>query len=236
MNKKKEVTMTTFLATVNYKDIMDQFDPINYEIENCLISQTPLTETHVRLECGHAFNYIPLYNELRNTVKGKKRIQCPYCRKLQSTLLPYYKLPGVAKVKYVNYNPSLESQIRFVIGKCSHEECVDPIVKLIDEQFLCQGHMKSEKAPKKLEVPKSKDATTVFVNAITSAVEKVLPKPTKKPSLKKVIAAAAESMSTVSPVVLCSEVLKSGKNKGSTCGNKTATGESFCKKHGKKGI
>lgn len=32
-----------------------------------------------------------------------KQIRCPYCRNVQSTLLPYHKMSGVTKIHGVNY-------------------------------------------------------------------------------------------------------------------------------------
>uniref|UniRef100_A0A6C0E492 Uncharacterized protein n=1 Tax=viral metagenome TaxID=1070528 RepID=A0A6C0E492_9ZZZZ len=73
----------------------------------CLISTVPLTEHYVRMDCGHAFNYIPLYNEI---IKQKFRLkynttyvlQCPYCRAKHSNLLPYYPELNVNLVYGVN--------------------------------------------------------------------------------------------------------------------------------------
>jgi len=65
----------------------------------CLISLLPLNDTAIKLSCGHEFNYIPLFNEIKhqkrstssyNTVKLKpNQMQCPYCRHIQNTILPY---------------------------------------------------------------------------------------------------------------------------------------------------
>ena len=65
----------------------------------CLISQQPLTKSHIQLPCKHTFNYKPLYKEIyvqktvRNmyeTVKLKiNELKCPYCRSVSEQLLPY---------------------------------------------------------------------------------------------------------------------------------------------------
>jgi hypothetical protein len=68
----------------------------------CLISNIQLTDKYVTLTCGHKFNYIPLYHDVYNhkTKYNTKEnnidrlkyyeIRCPYCRKKQNKLLPYY--------------------------------------------------------------------------------------------------------------------------------------------------
>jgi hypothetical protein len=68
--------------------------------DDCLISSEPLNAFHVVLECGHKFNYEPLYQEvLRQKGRlgmnnyyekiGTHQIKCPYCRTITNELLPY---------------------------------------------------------------------------------------------------------------------------------------------------
>ena len=66
----------------------------------CLITNAPLTANFVQLQCGHKFNYLPLYKDIYNHKKnfnylesssgklGKNEIRCPYCRKKQNEVLP----------------------------------------------------------------------------------------------------------------------------------------------------
>lgn len=78
----------------------------------CLITGQPLTENYVTLECNHRFNYESLYQEIYNQIfkyqtydysslNAEERtllkqlnsfhfIRCPYCRNIQTSLLPYY--------------------------------------------------------------------------------------------------------------------------------------------------
>jgi len=101
-----------------YKSLDDEENPNKTELDNnlCLISKLPLTDNFVKLVCGHKFNYIPLYNDIVNhklkfnnmeATQGHLRsnqIRCPYCRKVQNGLLPYYdNIPGVKKIDKVNY-------------------------------------------------------------------------------------------------------------------------------------
>ena len=81
----------------------------------CLISNEPLKDYFVKLNCGHMFNYIPLYNDIKNHknkfnyLEGKEshlkynEIRCPYCRNRQKELLPYYENLGLLKIHGVNF-------------------------------------------------------------------------------------------------------------------------------------
>ena len=68
----------------------------------CMISHLPLIHNAVTLPCEHTFNYLPLYTELC-LHNDKKKISCPYCRKLSDKLIPFIPLPEVNKVIGVNY-------------------------------------------------------------------------------------------------------------------------------------
>ena len=98
-----------------YKSINDD-NTINNNNEEglCLITNEPLEPDFVSLKCGHAFNYIPLYNDiLGHKTKGnrlehkqfqlnKNQIRCPYCKTVQNKLLPYYEKKGVKAILGVN--------------------------------------------------------------------------------------------------------------------------------------
>lgn len=135
----------------------------------CLISNMPLTENFVKMECGHKFNYIPLYNDILNHKKKFNimehqalkniEIRCPYCRKVQQELLPYHKYPGVKEVHGVNYfDPSVvlknqcaccnHNNMKFITGKCEYEmmeegeECPNTSVLLLEQnkKYYCLYH------------------------------------------------------------------------------------------------
>lgn len=94
-----------------YKSL-DEPEPTS-EIETCLITNLPLTENYVQLECKHKFNYVPLYNDilihkktfnrLERRMLDAREIRCPYCRNIQKTLLPFYKMDGIKEEHGVNY-------------------------------------------------------------------------------------------------------------------------------------
>jgi hypothetical protein len=85
---------------------------IKNEENICLISNEELTDNFIKLNCGHSFNYIPLYKDLVNQKQKfntmevmelkKDEIRCPYCRTKQYGVLPYYEEFGLPKINGVN--------------------------------------------------------------------------------------------------------------------------------------
>ena len=80
----------------------------------CLITNEKLIDRHVKMNCGHIFNYYPLYKDLVNHltkfnhmegstgVLGKNEIRCPYCRTKHKGVLPYYPELGLKRIEGVN--------------------------------------------------------------------------------------------------------------------------------------
>ena len=91
------------------------------KIEICLITNEALEENHIKLSCGHKFNYDALFLEVIQQKKNatyletqklaRSQIKCPYCRRIQNGILPYRPLknsvPRNQKCWYVNWPPSL---------------------------------------------------------------------------------------------------------------------------------
>lgn len=80
------------------------------ETPKCLISNEMLEDDHIKLMCNHKFNYKPIMNEIRNqkhysgyeTQKlGTWQIKCPYCRNVQTGILPYKN--NYPKIRFVNW-------------------------------------------------------------------------------------------------------------------------------------
>ena len=102
--------------------------------ELCLITNDVLTENYVKLECGHTFNYLPLYKDILNHKKkfnfmeslietlNDKQIRCPYCRTKQNSLLPFVEMTGVKKIYGVNSNEmeTNNNYIGYHSGKCGY--------------------------------------------------------------------------------------------------------------------
>lgn len=95
-------------------------DDLTDESNLCLITKEPLTEKFIKFNCGHKFNYVAVFNDIKNykqkfnsLEKGSSKlkvdeIRCPYCRHIQKGLLPYYEEFGFKQIHGVNYiNPSM---------------------------------------------------------------------------------------------------------------------------------
>jgi len=98
-------------------DIEEEENKTEEDNNKCLITNQPLIDKYITMKCGHKFNYIPLYNDLSNhkqkfnNMEGSNRLQicqirCPYCRKKQNELLPYYEELGLKKINGVNFYDS----------------------------------------------------------------------------------------------------------------------------------
>lgn len=100
-------------------DIDDNLDDENL----CLITNEPLVNLYVTLQCNHKFNYNALYNDIKNhkqkfnTLEGLQshlksdEIRCPYCRNKQTGLLTYYEELGLPQLHGVNYiDPNKKNQ------------------------------------------------------------------------------------------------------------------------------
>jgi hypothetical protein len=93
MDYKIDGNIDFYKELQNMKDDPDD-TPVNTPM--CLISREPLYGRYVSLECGHSFNYLPLFKDIYNHKEGKNsqlkvnQIRCPYCRHIQNSVMPYY--------------------------------------------------------------------------------------------------------------------------------------------------
>ena len=133
------VAKSTFYDEL-YK-LLDNDSDNESDTNKCLITDEILIENFVKLPCGHSFNYIPLYNDIKNhktkfnhmeSSSSKltiHEIRCPYCRSIHGSLLPYYEELGLAKVHGVNY-----LEINHV-EHVSHKRC-----SFIDNETQCKSY------------------------------------------------------------------------------------------------
>jgi hypothetical protein len=96
-----------------YKSL-EEDDNINNDKNVCLITDKPLTDKYIQLQCGHKFNYVPLFLDIKNhkqkfnQLEGSNtqlkinEIRCPYCRHKHVGILPYYEEFGFSKINGVN--------------------------------------------------------------------------------------------------------------------------------------
>jgi hypothetical protein len=133
MNIKYKVEGELDFFSELYKSLDIDNDISNEKIDEsniCLITQQPLTNKYVEMKCGHKFNYIPLYNDLTNfkqkfnSMEGintrlkNNEIRCPYCRRKQNELLPYYEELGLEKIDGVNFYDKTYVDDLLLCSKC----------------------------------------------------------------------------------------------------------------------
>jgi len=112
-------------------DIEDDKAIIEEDKNYCLITNKPLTDKYVSLNCGHKFNYIPIYHDIFNHKKkfnymecssrrlNMNEIRCPYCRSKQEGVLPYYQELGLKKVNGVNFY-DVNCKHYYMYSKCEY--------------------------------------------------------------------------------------------------------------------
>lgn len=106
------------------KSLLEDDDNIEDKELVCQITCLPLSENHFKMNCGHVFNYDSLYTEICKQKFDFKTytidsishadlkrlrsanfdyfIKCPYCRSIQTDLLPYYENLPFSKKYGVN--------------------------------------------------------------------------------------------------------------------------------------
>ena len=246
----------------------------------CLISNLPLTSHYVKLECGHKFNYEPLYNDIVNHKKKYNamernilktfEIRCPYCRAVQKNLLPHYDELGLEKVHGVNYIDELIhiKESTYPSNKWEHGvccfECIDSSQNIVlpckntqvvlvnptgkkycyqhkyiaQKQYIAKKKIeikekqKAEKLNKKMEEKKAKDE--IKENMKKQKLEEKMKlkedKCSKKIKLSKYSLNENVIISSTNSLSMCSQVLKTGQNKGNPCGCKVFK-DNLCTRH-----
>jgi len=152
----------------------------------CPISNTPLETYFFTFECGHKFNYAPLFKDIYNHkkkynfmegIKGHlnmNQIRCPFCRKKQNGLLPYYSELPFEKVHGVNYiNPDITEitnghsllKCQFIINPPETDGTINKCLAighiLISGVCLCYQHYMTHKQAEKQKIKAIKDAAKV---------------------------------------------------------------------------
>ena len=208
----------------------------------CLITNTPLTDYCVTLACAHRFNYIPLYNDILNhkkklntmetTILSAIQIRCPYCRNVQSELLPYYNIPDVKKIHGVNFfNENIgNKKHNEITGICEYvgeDQCTNPLVaKWENGQCYCSYHtckmacLKSEKlqmlhekhlAEKKAAILEKQKA--LEVKKAAAEAKKAAAEAKKAAAEAKKVAAEAKKVATAAKKAAAAEKKKEKEEK-----------------------
>jgi hypothetical protein len=106
------------------KSLLDDDLDEGESVLTCQITGLPLIENHFKMNCGHIFNYSSLYTEICKQKFDFKTynvesllvadlrmlrstgldyfIKCPYCRRIQTVLLPFYENLAFPKKYGVN--------------------------------------------------------------------------------------------------------------------------------------
>jgi|688.fasta_scaffold85654_4 hypothetical protein len=220
----------------------------------CLITDNVLTDNHVILECGHKFNYVPLFNDIRahktkfncleaNHVKINE-IRCPYCRARQKTLLPYYPELGLPKIVGVNKEPLVLPSRVYIVGACQYEACSNTqyICKLeCDGNLYCYTHYNMrQRAHQKEEKLKEKAAEKLMkqeqkkeqklLETKQKAEAKAKAKEDLKNTILNVTANGLQEENTIVATAGCSQLMKTGLRKGQPCGVSVFC-SGLCKRH-----
>ena len=122
---------------INFYDEINKEDDFINDENKCLITLQELTDDFVELDCGHKFNYEPLFKDIQNhktkfnklerNVLLTNEIRCPYCRTIHYKLLPLNdKFPKVHGVNYkddelILFNNSQNDYIWFQ-GMCEYSK------------------------------------------------------------------------------------------------------------------
>jgi len=239
-----------YIKNINSKSFFDELNKVIYQNDEddkeknydniCLISYEPLEKNHIKLICGHKFNYKSIFNELKyqlydnkvdmysNKYKTKKgTIKCPFCRNIQKGILP--KRENYPIVKYVNSPASLCMKInncKFILtrgknmGKNCNKQCEDEYclrhIKVLENKNMCKFILTRGKNKGKYCNKNCNKNNEFCVN-----------------HLKKISKEKEESNGNEKEVniKLCNNILKTGKNKGKICGRKCHLTYNYCKYH-----
>jgi len=215
--------------------------------KECLITYEPLREKYIILKCGHSFNYEPLfydimnqkkkYNSMERHILRAREIRCPYCRNIQSGLLPYYEDLGIEKVHGVHFfDDSLialssvkteGNKYSSYFGECSyiHENgdiCKNTFVSLVETlgKPYCTYH--KYKAIQE-QIKKDKEAVKEAAKTEAKAIKEAA----------KAASKAAKEAAKAEATEFCKELIKTGKNAGKECSCKVFE-NGKCKRHIKK--
>jgi len=239
----------------------------NENEEYCLITNLPLETDFVKLECSHKFNYGPLFKELCKQKRNvndenynitKMLIKCPYCRCLQSTLLPLKE--GFKLIYGVNTSTKLNTvhsgyiPAGYVEGKCEHtfQHLVNPdhtvicetpyVVKIDNGKCYCYYHkylgmkLMWDEAKQKIKQEKIQAKLKIKQDKVQAKLKIKQDKIDEKNKAK--IEAKIKSIQSKSNVVIvekpkCTEILKTGARKGLACECKVFEDKLLCLRHHK---
>lgn len=203
-------------------------------------------------------NHKKKFNSMERNHLRSSDIRCPYCRNIQKKLLPY--IEGYPKVHGVNYYDENTSKIKYsckmnsvklvndgyILGDCCYEtsknsengdvmKCTNNMVKMFtNNKFYCPLHkclmlkkiMQENKLKLKEEKKKAKEEEKMkkLEEKMKLTAEK------KKVKLGSVNVNLDENTVITNEIVGCSQLLKTGTKKGTSCNCKVFQ-DGVCKRH-----
>ena len=238
------------LGKIDFFKELQTFELTSDEDKTCLISGMKLdAENSIELECGHQFNYVPLYNEV---VKSKSQngldirklnvdeVRCPYCRHIQHNLLPFKPAMRLKRVHGVNWIhvdncfniPNINVTLKFD-GKCHHMKCLGKTYSIlitsdssVDKlnRVYCYEHFKQSYKSYKKTIEKSVGQTHLpsdsgDILALLTELNDDTPN-VDIPAMNVVISTSK-----------CKATYKSGVNAGKPCTANAKNGTTYCGRH-----
>lgn len=205
--------MNTFNSMLNMM-ICSSDNKDDQHTEKCLISDEPLEDNHVTLACEHKFNYLHIFNEIKNQKCKRNRfeiqklkpreLKCPYCRKIQSKLLPARE--GFPQIDGVNVPD------KSTLKGC----CVYPLTRGKRKGEWCGATSYGcDYCKRHLKCIENKKIKTTPNNVKTTP---------NNVKIKKKNDHVDKEKYTPNTSILCQAIYKSGKRKGQPC--------TYLKKHG----
>lgn len=146
----------------------------------CLITQQPLTNSHIKLPCSHAFNYMALYKELviqktKNSYETTHlkifQIKCPYCRNVSDNLLPYLPSECTRMVNGVN-SPTKYCMPYLVTchGKIKEKPCPFNACYIGETSYCKRHYLKTQKKLKEVQALEQAQAVGAQAQAVAEEV------------------------------------------------------------------
>jgi hypothetical protein len=178
--------------------------------ESCLLTKEALDDIHVTLNCGHKFNYIPLYKEvvIQKTSAGMttngyynscalrlNQVKCPYCRKVQDKLLPFLNYDNIKRLRGVNGPESLCMKVRMCdhietannkkknIKKKKLDSCECNATHVVNGAYYCKKHYEEQLLQKQKQQEEKKEETEPSFESENANVCGVIIKTGKKKGL-----------------------------------------------------
>lgn len=135
----------------------------------CLITNIALEADHIELVCNHKFNYVAIFREiskqkeitkLESTCLKPNQVKCPYCRTIQTGLIPSNESYSHLKQKGVNIPERLVykgKKCTTIIksgkrkGELCDKDCVKTTCKMHSKTntssvlIICEGIIKTGK-------------------------------------------------------------------------------------------